>query len=271
MVAVAIVGAIWTLGMAGMSPPPSLPARRALARAFAHTLIPIAAGYLVAHYFSLLAYNGQDLWRLVNDPLGKGSDLFGGADAGIDYGVVSATGIWYVQIGALVAGHVGGARARARSRARGLRLGPCRDALAGRHADPDGRLHPARPVAALGGAQRMTRRPRRPLDRPVALPRAGRGDGRRDRVGQVQGPPQRRSRTRRLKFAPRGKVARAMPGRLEDLRAVERRARRGEPRLRRLVRAPGLDAYAVYRAAEDRADAAEADLAFATANDLIFA
>ena len=82
------------------------PSRRALARAFAHTLIPIAAGYLVAHYFSLLAYNGQDLWRLANDPLGDGSDLFGGADAAIDYGVVSATGIWYVQVGALVVGHV---------------------------------------------------------------------------------------------------------------------------------------------------------------------
>ena len=104
--AVAIVGAIWALGMAGMRLPPTVPDRRALARAFAHTLIPIAAGYLVAHYFSLLAYNGQDLWRLANDPLGNGSDLFGGAEAGIDYGVVSATGIWYVQVGALVVGHV---------------------------------------------------------------------------------------------------------------------------------------------------------------------
>ena len=104
--AVLIVGAIWTLGMLGMKPPPSAPTRGQLARAFSHTLIPIAAGYLVAHYFSLLAYNGQDLWRLGNDPLGKGSDLFGGADAGIDYGVVSATGIWYVQVCALVVGHV---------------------------------------------------------------------------------------------------------------------------------------------------------------------
>ena len=104
--AVLIVGAIWALGMLGMKPPPSAPTRGQLARAFGHTLIPIAAGYLVAHYFSLLAYNGQDLWRLGNDPLGKGSDLFGGADAGIDYGVVSATGIWYVQVCALVVGHV---------------------------------------------------------------------------------------------------------------------------------------------------------------------
>jgi hypothetical protein len=103
--AVAIVALIWTAGMSGMKPPPGH-SRRSLARAFAHTLIPIAAGYLVAHYFSLLAYNGQDLWRLASDPLGDGSDLFGGAEDSINYGVVSATGIWYVQVGALVIGHV---------------------------------------------------------------------------------------------------------------------------------------------------------------------
>jgi hypothetical protein len=82
--------------------------RAALSRRFAHTLIPIAVGYLVAHYFSLLAYNGQDLWRLASDPLGEGSDLFGGAGRGIDYSVVTATAIWYVQTGALILGHVAG-------------------------------------------------------------------------------------------------------------------------------------------------------------------
>ena len=97
--AVAIVAIIWTLGMLGTC---SL----ANGRRFAHTLIPIASGYLVAHYFSLLAYNGQDLWRLINDPLGKGSDLFGGGESGIDYGIITATGIWYVQVAALVIGHV---------------------------------------------------------------------------------------------------------------------------------------------------------------------
>jgi hypothetical protein len=104
--AILIVAGIWTLGMLGMNVPETVPNRRTLARRFAHTLIPIAAGYLVAHYFSLLAYNGQDLWRLASDPLGHGSDLFGAAQHNIDYGIVSATGIWYVQVGALVAGHV---------------------------------------------------------------------------------------------------------------------------------------------------------------------
>jgi hypothetical protein len=105
-VAVAIVGLVWTLGMAGMRGAGL--GRAALSRRFAHTLIPIAVGYLVAHYFSLLAYNGQDLWRLASDPLGHGSDLFGGAGATIDYGIVTATAIWYVQTGALVLGHVAG-------------------------------------------------------------------------------------------------------------------------------------------------------------------
>jgi hypothetical protein len=99
---VAIVATVWTLGMAGMRAASIVE----ISRRFAHTLIPIAAGYLVAHYFSLLAYNGQDLWRLANDPLGHGADLFGGANHQIDYGIISATGIWYVQVVALVTGHV---------------------------------------------------------------------------------------------------------------------------------------------------------------------
>ena len=105
-IALAVVAAIWTAAVRGMPLEGLRLSRRELSRRFAHTLIPIAAAYLVAHYFSLLAYNGQSLWALANDPLGDGSDLFGGAGAGIDYSIVSATGITYVQIGALVLGHV---------------------------------------------------------------------------------------------------------------------------------------------------------------------
>lgn len=103
---VAIVAGIYRLGVAGMrwfrGSPDHLGGR------FAHTLIPIAAAYVVAHYFSLLAYNGQDAIALASDPLGRGSDLFGTAGNRIDYGVVSATAIWYVQVAALVIGHVMG-------------------------------------------------------------------------------------------------------------------------------------------------------------------
>jgi hypothetical protein len=104
-ISLAVVAAIWAVGVYGMPLEGLRLTRRELSRRFAHTLIPIAAAYLVAHYFSLLAYEGQRLWALANDPLGDGSDLFGGAGAGIDYTIVSATGIWYVQIGALVLGH----------------------------------------------------------------------------------------------------------------------------------------------------------------------
>ena len=79
-----------------------------LAGKFVHTLIPIAFAYLLAHYFSLLVYQGQSLGYLISDPLGDGSNLFGTARNGIDYGVISSTGIWYVQVGALVLGHVAG-------------------------------------------------------------------------------------------------------------------------------------------------------------------
>jgi hypothetical protein len=106
LAAIAIVGALWWAGTRGMAAAGSGLSRRELSLRFAHTLVPIAAAYVVAHYFSLLAYNGQDLWRLASDPLGNGSDLFGGAGSRIDYSVVSATAIWYVQSGALVAGHV---------------------------------------------------------------------------------------------------------------------------------------------------------------------
>jgi hypothetical protein len=102
LVAVGVVALIWVVAVAGM---PRVDGRRPGAR-LVHSLVPILAAYVVAHYFSLLAYQGQDLWRLASDPLGDGSDLFGGAGAAIDYGVVSATAIWYVQVGTLVLGHV---------------------------------------------------------------------------------------------------------------------------------------------------------------------
>ena len=45
---------------------------------------------------------------LSSDPLGNGSDIFGTATATVDYAWISSTGIWYIQVGALVLGHVAG-------------------------------------------------------------------------------------------------------------------------------------------------------------------
>jgi hypothetical protein len=106
---VTLVAGLYRLGVAGMRSVggPEHDARD-LSRRFAHALIPIAFAYLLAHYFSLLAFQGQALGYLVSDPLGDGSDLFGTASATIDYGLVSANAIWYVQVAALVIGHIGG-------------------------------------------------------------------------------------------------------------------------------------------------------------------
>jgi hypothetical protein len=79
-----------------------------LAARFAHSLVPIGLAYVVAHYFSLLAYEGQRMAYLVSDPLGTGANVFGTHNATVDYTWVSATAIWYVQVAALVIGHVAG-------------------------------------------------------------------------------------------------------------------------------------------------------------------
>ena len=99
------VSALYRLGVAGVG---RLRGSASAAVAFASSLLPIVAAYVIAHYFSLLAYNGQAVAFLISDPLGEGSDVFGTADSRIDYGWISATGIWYVQVGALVIGHVAG-------------------------------------------------------------------------------------------------------------------------------------------------------------------
>src|SRR3954469_22176412 len=85
--------------------------RDAMAGRFAHTLVPIAIAYVVAHYFSLVALQGQALFSLASDPLGNGSNIFGTASASVDYALLSAGAILAVQVGALVAGHRGGGRA----------------------------------------------------------------------------------------------------------------------------------------------------------------
>ena len=106
--AVLIVSGLYRLGVLGMHSVNREHPTAQLSRQFVHTLAPIAVAYVIAHYFSLLAFQGQAMAFLSSDPLGDGSDLFGTASSTIDYNVVSAQGIWYVQVGALVIGHVAG-------------------------------------------------------------------------------------------------------------------------------------------------------------------
>jgi len=101
------VAAIFWAGIYGMRMVDGKRSALELARRFAHAFIPIALAYLVAHYFSLVVYQEQAQFTfLLSDPFGDGSNLFGTAGSGIDYGLIGANAIWYVQFGAIVGGHV---------------------------------------------------------------------------------------------------------------------------------------------------------------------
>jgi hypothetical protein len=102
------VSLVYMLGVRGMRTVPGAPSTAKLRVGFAHTLIPIALAYLVAHYFSFFVFLEQAQFTyLLSDPLGTGTtDLFGTASSGVDYTILTANTIWYVQVGALIVGHV---------------------------------------------------------------------------------------------------------------------------------------------------------------------
>ena len=102
-----VVSGIYWGGIKGMGTEGSGLTTRELGRTFAFCFIPIAFAYTLAHYFSLVVFQEQAQFTyLLSDPLGEGSDFFGTADGTVDLGVVSSEFVWYVQVGALVVGHV---------------------------------------------------------------------------------------------------------------------------------------------------------------------
>jgi hypothetical protein len=90
-----------------------------LAPEFVDSLIPITLVYVIAHYFSLLIYQGEVGVRLLSDPWGRGWDLFGTHDFQPNFTFLTPHTIWYVQVVALIVGHVAGL-AVAHDRAVGL-------------------------------------------------------------------------------------------------------------------------------------------------------
>ncbi len=73
---------------------------------FIHTLVPIAAVYVAAHYLTFLVFEGQAIIYLASDPFGQGWDLFGTVNSGIDYSIFPQEDTWYVQVAVVVVGHV---------------------------------------------------------------------------------------------------------------------------------------------------------------------
>ena len=104
---------------------------RSLLPEFVQSLVPIALVYAVAHYFTLLVIQGQYALPLASDPFGYGWDLFSTIDYAPNIAPFAPNTVWYVQVGALVAGHVAGLTV-AHDRAVGLL--PQRDALRSQYA-----------------------------------------------------------------------------------------------------------------------------------------
>ena len=75
---------------------------------YAHSLVPIATGYAIAHYFSLFLLDGQTTWILASDPFDQGWNLFGTRDEVVDYTFVSTRVISLVQVFAIVVAHLVG-------------------------------------------------------------------------------------------------------------------------------------------------------------------
>jgi hypothetical protein len=103
-----LVALVYRVGIYGVQTVSDRYDRRTLTHSFAHTLVPIAFAYVLAHYFSLLIWQSQAMGYLISDPLGNGANIFGTANLEIDYHIISYAAIWYVEVAALLSGHVGG-------------------------------------------------------------------------------------------------------------------------------------------------------------------
>jgi hypothetical protein len=103
---VVLVGAAYALACAAARSIVDAP--RSLVPDFLLGLVPIAFVYVVAHYFSLFVIQGQFAIPLLSDPFGKGWDLLGTAGFTPNLAPFSPNTVWYVQVAALVAGHVAG-------------------------------------------------------------------------------------------------------------------------------------------------------------------
>jgi hypothetical protein len=73
--------------------------RSGTAGAYASTLLPIAAGYLVAHYLTLVIRGAIWLPALIGDPL---------MSLAPDISWIPAGAIWYLSVAAIVGGHIAG-------------------------------------------------------------------------------------------------------------------------------------------------------------------
>ena len=109
----------------GMSQTP----RRALPDLFAHSVVPIVVGYVVAHYLTYFVEYGQQTLIQLSDPFSRGDNYLGTADLQINYWLSShPTFLAVTKVLAVALGHVVGVVA---AHDRAIRLLPPRHQLTG--------------------------------------------------------------------------------------------------------------------------------------------
>ena len=96
---------------------------------FAHSVVPIIVGYIIAHYLSYLVEVGQQTVILMSDPMSNGSNLLGTGDFAVNYWLsYHPTFLATTKVAAVVAGHVLGVIA---AHDRAIKLLPARHQVTG--------------------------------------------------------------------------------------------------------------------------------------------
>lgn len=103
--------------------------RTTLPGLFAHSVVPIALGYVIAHYLTLLILEGQRTLIYLSDPLSNGANVFGTGLLAVNTGITNhSTAISVIQVLAVVGGHLLGVIS---AHDRAVALFPRHKALAG--------------------------------------------------------------------------------------------------------------------------------------------
>ncbi|WP_432946729.1 hypothetical protein ACQPXM_09005 [Kribbella sp. CA-253562] len=103
--------------------------RTSLPGLFAHSVVPIAFGYVVAHYLTLFILEGQRTLIYLSDPLSNGANVFGTGLLAVNTDITNhSTAISVIQVLAVVCGHLLGVVS---AHDRAVALFPRHKALAG--------------------------------------------------------------------------------------------------------------------------------------------
>lgn len=104
------IGLIWVLYVVGTASAGLLGGRpaREMPGAFVHSVIPVALGYVIAHYYSFLVFEGQRAFVKLSDPLAIGANWLGTSGLVPNARLIDPTIVANVQVVAIVLGHICG-------------------------------------------------------------------------------------------------------------------------------------------------------------------